>query len=528
LKILSYKPGHDGHIALVENFKLTYSYEAEKDSNYRYSSLEASNIIENLMNIPFKPDIISISGWTNGLSTAGRPIGAGYWGIEKPKLQESNFLGQSILYCSSSHERSHILCSYALSPFPQGEPCYALVWEGHIGCFYEIDSDLEIKKLKTVMVDPGIRYSFAYALADPTFNLPEGMIRIGDAGKFMALAAFFNSNTEKFTEEEIIVSKRILDNPFQPQKLNKKDFVNYKIFNSGPTSDECKRLCRLVSESILNHCINEIKPLIKEKRPLLISGGCGLNCEWNSHLKRSELFSDVFVPPCTNDTGVAIGSAADAQFISTGNAKLNWSVYCGQDFIDDLKLLESNIPSVLVRTQKTLTDIALDISNGSVYAWANGRCEIGPRALGNRSLLASPLLKSNLDRLNRIKQRENYRPIAPICLAEDYSSHFSEGTPNPFMLYFSKVQSNNLPAITHVDGSARPQTVTLEQNPLIYTLLKEFKKITNNGVLCNTSLNFNGKGFINRSSDLVSYVTQNNIDGFVLNGILFLPNKEER
>lgn len=160
--------------------------------------------------------------------------------------------------------------------------------------------------------------------------------------------------------------------------------------------------------------------------------------------------------------------------------------------------------------------------DGAVLGWAHGRAEIGPRALGNRSILAAPFAAITLDRLNSIKRRESFRPIAPICLEESAFEYFDLHAASPHMLYFARVRANFLRAVTHVDGSSRPQTVNQSQNPRMHALLDAFRKISGVGVLCNTSLNFNGAGFINRSSDLARYAVENGLDGFVVNDKLYM------
>ncbi|WP_407059053.1 carbamoyltransferase C-terminal domain-containing protein [Ralstonia syzygii subsp. celebesensis] len=294
------------------------------------------------------------------------------------------------------------------------------------------------------------------------------------------------------------------------------------FYNSGVESEAAKRLARLVSDRIFDTFFQAIKPLVKEKRPLLIGGGCGLNCEWNRSWLDSGLFSDVFVPPCTNDVGSALGSAADAQWHLTGRAKLDWNVYCGQAFVDDVGYETASRLGPFTRRSTDMADIADTLRRGEVLGWVTGRAEMGPRALGNRSILAAPFERAMLDRLNTIKRREGFRPIAPVCLEEDVSTHFDLAGPSPYMLYFCKVRSRgSLKAITHVDGSSRAQSVNAKQNPLLYRLLSEFKAQTNFGVLCNTSLNFNGTGFINRTSDLVRYAQEAGLNGFVVEGVLF-------
>ena len=140
--------------------------------------------------------------------------------------------------------------------------------------------------------------------------------------------------------------------------------------------------------------------------------------------------------------------------------------------------------------------------SGDVIGWAQGRYEIGPRALGNRSLLAAPFSVRARDQLNRIKQRETFRPIAPIYLAEDFDLQFENHGYSPYMLNFQRAETSNLNAITHVDGSARVQSVTEDQNPQMYSVLRQFRKLSGVAVLCHTSLNFKGRGFVNHLSQL--------------------------
>lgn len=524
MRILSVKPGHDGHIAYVSEGRLEFSFEAEKDAGLRYAALDASTIVDTLFQLPAPPDVVAISGWAHGLGPDDRQIGAGYRGLSVQPSQEGNFLGRRTKYFTSSHERSHLLCAYALSPFPQGQPCYTLIWEGHIGAFYAIDSNLCIKKLAEVMVDPGVRYAFAYALADPQFNFGPGKIRLGDAGKLMALAAFDTGPSAPSIEERHLI-EQIFAAPFAKTNLHKSQFANYPIYNAGVESHQAKRLARLVSDHIFNYFRESFCPFLQERRPLLIGGGCGLNCDWNRAWRDSGMFTDVFIPPCTNDTGSAIGTAADAQFQLTGSAKLDWTVYCGQQFVDDDRLTDKQHVGEFYRLDGGSTAIAEVIAQGAILGWVSGLAEIGPRALGNRSILAAPYSKKTLSRLNAIKRREQYRPIAPVCLAEDVSFHFELDQESPWMLYFAKVKNPRLRAVTHVDGSARPQTVTQDSNPALYQLLIEFRELTGDGVLCNTSLNFNGTGFINRASDLVRYATINKLDGFVVNGIAYIHNR---
>jgi predicted NodU family carbamoyl transferase len=150
------------------------------------------------------------------------------------------------------------------------------------------------------------------------------------------------------------------------------------------------------------------------------------------------------------------------------------------------------------------------------------------RAAGNRSILAAPFKDSTRVRLNDIKQREQFRPIAPVCLEEEALRWFGCDWASPFMLYTQKVKTDALRAVTHVNGTARIQTVSAETNRELYGLLSAFKARTGYGVLCNTSLNFSGRGFINRIDDLSTYSLNHNLDGFVVEGKAHLRKSSER
>lgn len=512
MKIFSMKPGHDGSIALIDGAagKLEWSYEAEKDSFPRYEVFNPEQLVMAAGQVGAMPDVFAVSGWGKGSMAANAPIGAGYYGHDGNAVlrRPARLFGVETTYFSSSHERSHLWCSYGLSPFEQGRPCYALVWEGALGDFYLIDGELEIMHIGRVMITPGNKYSFLYALADPTFTLPMGTLRNEDPGKLMALCAYGASG--EMTPEEREITEFLLNRDGILASLAKDHMRSSKYYNIGLEHPDFTRLAKRYSDEIFNRFYQYAKASLTGGHPLLISGGCGLNCDWNTMWRNSGLFADVFVPPCTNDTGSAIGTGIDAMRAFTGRAKLEWSVYSDREFVDDTP----DMPDVDV-LPLSFEQVAQFLADGKIVAWTQGRCEIGPRALGNRSILAAPFSTQTRDRLNAIKKREGFRPVAPICREEEVGRHFDWSGPSPHMLYFQKVRNPDLRAITHVDGTARTQTVNARQNAAMHALLTEFAGVTGAGVLCNTSLNFNGTGFINRTSDLYRYCKQTGIEGFV-------------
>src|SRR5207253_1395049 len=226
----------------------------------------------------------------------------------------------------------------------------------------------------------------------------------------------------------------------------------------------------------------------------------------------------------SNESGSAIGTAIDAQLHFTGNAKIEWDVYSGLPFRTDAPFAPSRY-DIRDASYYEMTDM---LNRGLILGWVRGRYEIGPRALGNRSILAAPFDDSTRVRLNEIKQREQFRPIAPVCLEADAARWFGCDHESPFMLYTYRANTNALAAVTHVNGTARLQTVTPSTNARLYELLVAFKARTGYGVLCNTSLNFKGKGFINNLMDLDTYTLECELDGFVVEGRAYLLRSSER
>lgn len=524
MRILAMKPGHDGHVAYIDDGKLIFSYEAEKDSWGRYSECGPVHLVQALSQVDSMPEVIAMSGWAkvvySDVPSPGaipavrrdvRPLEGGYFGEHSPEkaVHVIPFLGAQVKYFTSSHERSHVFCSFGLSRLLQGEECYVLVWEGSIGSFYHLSSDMQLTKVGTPLTFPGLRYQLLYGLADPGYMPGKGDSRFEDAGKLMALAAYGEPGVQ--TDEEQSLINHLLETENVFGVAAKQALSESRYFNIGVEHPDFARLARRYSDAIFERFAAFAKKELRTGLPLLIGGGCGLNCDWNRSWEDCGLFSEVFVPPCTNDTGAAIGTAIEAQWHLAGNAKVEWNVYSGQDFVID----ETDLGD-FDQFPLDLDQVAADLLEGSVLAWVQGRCEIGPRALGNRSILAAPFAVETRERLNEIKERERFRPIAPICLVEDMGLHFDRAAASPHMLFFQNVIDDRLGAVTHIDGSARCQSVSSVDNPRMHGLLLSFKNRSGLGVLCNTSLNFKGAGFINRLSDLARYVLKAGLDGFVV------------
>ncbi|MGJ1327644.1 carbamoyltransferase C-terminal domain-containing protein [Sphingobacterium siyangense] len=520
MKILSFNPGHDGAFAYLKDGNLITSIEAEKNSRYRHSPVSIPDLFNVLGTLDELPDIICKGGWWPGeVKLSEFHLNSGYHGIDTKEIivSQQKIFGKTVKYFSSSHERSHLLCAYGMSDLPKGTPCYALLWEGVIGSFYKIDAFLNIVKLADVMPEPGHRYALLYALGDPSFDKNTSEFsRFSDAGKLMALASFSQRKEPTHEEKEIIDFLMQDCTHLKPNECLSLKHVSH--YNSGLENKEFRNFAGIFSDRIFDRFYNYAKSNMDPGIPLIIAGGCGLNCDWNSKWKESNFFSDIFVPPVANDSGSAIGTAIDAQFYFTGNPKIEWNVYSGLEFIKN-DSFDSSVYDIFDGNSEIIADL---LSNDLILGWVNGKYEIGPRALGNRSILAAPFHKNTMTRLNEIKQREQFRPIAPICLEEDAEKWFNCSSPSPFMLYTQRVSTDALAAVTHVNQTARIQTVSSLSNKRLYELLSAFKLLTGFGVLCNTSLNFNGRGFINSISDLSTYTIDHNLDGFVIEGKCYL------
>ena len=510
--ILSFKEGHDSAIAAIDDGRLLFSMEAEKDSFPRYDSLTAQVLLAAAERLDRVPDVVAVGGWVKGMHSIEPPLRTGYFGVGQGAVTDEagRFFGRDVRVFSSTHERSHIMTAYGLAPFPPGQPCYCLVWEGNIGSFYRIDERGEVTHLRHVLDDPGNKYAYLFALADSKFPANKGLLRLQDAGKQMALTGFAERGAPDESERELI--DFILRQEQIILRLGKDEMTWSPIHNAGVESQAYKNAAARLSDAIFDRFYDYAEGALTEGLPLLISGGCGLNCEWNRKWRECGLFPQVFVPPCPNDSGSALGTAIDAQHYYTGSAAVSWDVYAGDAFVEDTTFDPARYES----RPLNFAEVARFLADGNIIGWARGRWEMGPRALGNRSILAAPFSSSMTTRLNKIKQREGYRPIAPVCLEQDASRWFSGSIPDPYMLYFSQVLSDELAAVTHVDNTARMQTVSPEQNPGLARLLTAFRDITGFSVLCNTSLNFSGRGFINRTTDLIEYGEQYGLDGYVV------------
>jgi carbamoyltransferase len=252
-------------------------------------------------------------------------------------------------------------------------------------------------------------------------------------------------------------------------------------------------------EEVFFNLINSLHKQVPVEN-IALAGGCALNSVANGKLFDKTSFRSTWIQPAAGDEGLAIGAALHTyhSVLKQPRRYVMKNSYLGPEFSDpqiELALRNANLRYCKLDREPLLTLVADQVAKGSVVGWFQGRMEWGPRALGNRSILAHPGLPDMKDILNaRIKQREWFRPFAPSILAERQDEYFEHDHPSPFMLHVYKIRSerrSQLCAVNHIDDTGRLQTVSYEENPLYYDLIQTFERKTGIPVILNTSFNEN-------------------------------------
>ncbi|RPJ71223.1 MAG: carbamoyltransferase [Acidobacteria bacterium] len=262
---------------------------------------------------------------------------------------------------------------------------------------------------------------------------------------------------------------------------------------------------------------------------LCLAGGVALNCVMNARLRDHGPFRRVWVQPAAGDAGTAMGAAlvVDSRERGAKTGISRWSMdtaFLGPAFSDgeiEVFLRWSRL------SYRRLGDVARDtaalLARDLVIGWFQGRLEFGPRALGARSILASPISPAMQARLNEIKDREDFRPVAPVVIEEEAGEWFANASRSPFMLFVFDVRpdkADRIPAVRHVDGTARIQTIVRAQHPLYYDLLREFQALTGVPVLVNTSFNTRGEPIVCTPRDAVECFWTSPLDALVIGSFL--------
>lgn len=258
---------------------------------------------------------------------------------------------------------------------------------------------------------------------------------------------------------------------------------------------------------------------------LCLAGGLFLNCVANQRILEETPFKNIFIQPAAGDAGGAIGAALYADHCLLDNPRRYpmTDAYLGPEYSETTirkKLQNAGVAFEEYDEGALAALVASKIAEGKVIGWLQGRMEIGPRALGNRSILADPRKPEMKDILNlKVKHREPFRPFAPVALEERAAEFFDIKEPSPFMLLAPRVREDKrtaIPAVTHVDGTARLQTVNEKTNPKLYRLIKEFGRLTGIPVIINTSFNLRGEPVVCSPGDALDCFNRSAMDCLVM------------
>jgi len=354
-----------------------------------------------------------------------------------------------------------------------------------------------------------------------------------EPGTLMALASATTTQI-KFDEEAAVTGLSLLGGRVQPWKAS---FALLRAImaeaqtqlDSVPADSSFSREENLRSAvmKVVQRCselvaIRNVERLLELGRVrsrdcyLSTSGGYALNCPSNTLLMDRFGFRGLLTPPCSNDSGQAIGlgllglyghGVFDAAEVRVASA------YYGRDVTDVDEALGEFAPWVVSVSDFGPERFAADVQDG-VVAWVDGRAEIGPRSLGHRSLLGDPRSVTTKDELNGYKQRQWWRPVAPVVMAEYVADWFTPGRDSPYMLEAVQVRGDvrdQVPAIVHMDGTARHQVLSRDVNPLLHRAIDAFREATGVPMLCNTSLNDKGESIVDTAAEALNFCVRKGV-----------------
>ena len=405
-----------------------------------------------------------------------------------------------------AHHHAHA-AMFLVSPF---EEALVLVMDGYgddcsSSAYLGRGNRLERLWSTGIMNSVGLVYTFVTEYL--------GFAGFGDEGKVMALAAYGEGiYVERFRDvirpmpdggHAVNMAYFSYDTFGQLRPLKRKfiDTFGPPRARGEPLTDRHKDVAfalQAVTEEIVLHRVRTLLKNHPGTRDLVLSGGVALNCVANAKILEETDVRRLWVPPCASDTGAPLGSALWHYHHDLGHARhfelkhaLMGRAYSDAEIVRALDV--AGLRYRRLGESRLIARVARDLADGKIVGWFQGRFEIGPRALGNRSILADPRRPDMRDVLNaKVKQREPFRPFAPAVLVERAAEFFEIAQPDPFMTLAPRVRPegrDRIPAAVHVDGTARIQTVERTSNPRYYGLIEEFGRLTGVPVLLNTSFN---------------------------------------
>ena len=419
-----------------------------------------------------------------------------------------------------NHHLAHAASAFLCSPYSSAAVMTIDGRGEEVSTSYYKGKGNELDKIGEVMIPNSLGLLYEAV----TTHL--GFLHSSDEYKVMALASYgkpvyldeFRSMIKVKDDGTYTIDDYKLDERFGVKRLRDEAFGE-KHFNIAHS------LQKVVEETVLK-LANWLHETTGENN-LCLAGGVALNCVANAVIRDHSPFTNIWVQPASGDDGTALGAAlwVDSQQRKEGGEKFIMNhCYWGPEYDD--KEIEAFLQWTKV-TYKKMDNVAKEtaqiLAQNKIIGWYQGRMEFGPRALGARSILASPIDESMQAKLNEIKDREDFRPVAPVVLEEDAKEWFEKAEYSPFMLFVYNVKedkADKIPAVRHVDGTARIQTINAKQHPLYHGLLTEFKKLTGVPVLVNTSFNTRGEPIVCTPRDAVECFWTSPFDALVIGSFL--------
>ncbi len=410
-----------------------------------------------------------------------------------------------------AHHVAHAASAYLMAPF---DDCAVLVLDGRGEASSYLAGDVEQRRLTILQVQP-LPHSLGLLYEELTVHL--GFRRSSDEYKVMGLAGH---GRPRFIDEFRRLV-RVSDGRFETDAV---DWLRFAPRRADVAEFESEHADLAASVQLrLEEVMLELARWLHRKtgrRRLCMAGGVALNCVANARLVAEGPFESIWVQPAAGDAGTSLGAAAYVANTLGDRVEPMTSAALGRHWDDAAlanRLKTSAVP--FEHPDDLPVEVARIIADDGIVGWFQGRSEFGPRALGHRSLLANARFAANLDRLNDIKGREHFRPVAPMVLEERAGEIFEGQLPSPYMLFVHKVKPqwrSRIPAVTHVDGTARIQTINREQEPLVARLLEALDELTGVPVVVNTSFNTAGRPMVDDPRDALECFGSSPIDALAI------------
>ncbi len=437
------------------------------------------------------------------------------------------------------HHQSHAASAFFVSPF---ESAAILTWDGtgeDTTTLFCHGIGNKIKVLKRIKLPHSLGQFYSAVTNFLGFNMFEG-----DEWKVMGLAAYGKPRFYEFFSEKVLIKNGNGEFRFNIKVLDHHLAKHYQfpeaiIREIGkprlPGEDLTERhwdvaaSAQKVLEDTGLHLVNKIREMTGEEN-LCMAGGVAFNSVMNGRIFHESSFKNFFIQPAAGDAGCALGAAYYVwhQILNKPRGFVMKHAYWGPRFTNaecQKALNDAGLAYETLDDEILLPKVAKLLSDGAVIGWFQGRMEWGPRALGARSFLADPRRADMRDLLNhKVKLREWFRPLAPSILEEYAKEIFGKDHYDPFMITVIQVSDewkSKIPAVVHVDGTARPQMVSKETNPRYWNLINEFRKITGIPLLLNTSFNIQ-EPIVCTPSDAINTFKKANFDALVLENNLVI------